>query len=794
MISGASISSRFAAIYESLPPDVQHAIIEKQLIPLLDQVNKTKSKRVLASAAKMKRRHADVPIIDLKSKQREVNALLDELHRDAKRSFVRERSHRTELMEQTVESVTCWLNDLWRLVYEYHVDFLLVHRCLLFVVNVLDQIAHGRARCRCAFTSMYVPITLKRKSGKVVKSWELTGAHNIEEVLQFIWRDLFLSLLASGNQRQIKKIPDMLDDIEDLMGWTALERLLYGGRKCPHDMDDVDLDDDFYDSEDESDLDDDDDAGAFTDEDSDLDLPIDHEDWLPKISQRSTPSHARHWSPHISSQMSQFRKLVQVAMLAVFKVSPSLRLYSALISNSSDSHVTQVELMSYLSKTATSSPEVFTAALDIHALENNTDEIGNLLKTHGHLVRPRDAPILQSAVTTMATNPFRQLFALEIIEKELLDTARAVHSALLGPFSLIDTPENRTEIEQIVKLRTAAAGRQDRVERWVDAICTPGMNAPNPMALAAMVMGLPLMPAMEGPDEMELSYLEMDPSDPDLEELREEFRPRLKQRFEGWTDTAVTVKGGSLVLQKVYRDILNSMPFLRANDVVEDMLGRLADKPSKQYLIDAVDALAAFVKVQRRKAAIAKSEQKRRANAAAAQAVAASSAAGSSTVPGGPSASSSARSGASGLASTTPSTAAYAPPTVADAPDGDAADLESRPETPPPPLEPAHDGPAHAHLHPHVHVHHHHHHPHAQGPAPAPLFTFYTGHIHIPQGGGADAGVGAGANLGAAPPGGPAPPGGGGFGAQGGGLFGGAFAEIFGGAFGGGFGGMEDVD
>ena len=79
---------------------------------------------------------------------------------------------------------------------------------------------------------MYIPITLKRRSGKVIKSWQVNGAHNVEEVLQFIWRDLFLSMLATGTQRQIKKIPEMLDDIEDIMGWTALERLLYGGRKC----------------------------------------------------------------------------------------------------------------------------------------------------------------------------------------------------------------------------------------------------------------------------------------------------------------------------------------------------------------------------------------------------------------------------------------------------------------------------------------------------------------------------------------------------------------------------------
>ena len=137
---------RFAAIFETLPLDVRDAIVEKQLIPLLDSASKGKRKKLFASASKMQRRHAGIPNINIKAKQREVNWLLDELHRDAKRSFVKERSHRSEILEQTVLSVTCWLNDIWRLVYEHNVDFMLAHRCLIFTVNTLDQIGHGRAR------------------------------------------------------------------------------------------------------------------------------------------------------------------------------------------------------------------------------------------------------------------------------------------------------------------------------------------------------------------------------------------------------------------------------------------------------------------------------------------------------------------------------------------------------------------------------------------------------------------------------------------------------------------------
>lgn len=81
---------------------------------------------------------------------------------------------------------------------------------------------------------MYLRIVLKRRNGKRVRSFEVNGAHNIEEVLLFIWRDLLLSLLGYGSQRQIAKIPEILEEIEDLLGWTSLERVLYGGTCRPY--------------------------------------------------------------------------------------------------------------------------------------------------------------------------------------------------------------------------------------------------------------------------------------------------------------------------------------------------------------------------------------------------------------------------------------------------------------------------------------------------------------------------------------------------------------------------------
>lgn len=86
-------------------------------------------------------------------------------------------------------------------------------------------------RCKCAFLNLYLNVIIKRRSAKVVKSFYLTGAAAFDRVLHWVWRDLFLSLLATGSERQKKHIPEMLGEIEKMMGWQGLERLLHGGRK-----------------------------------------------------------------------------------------------------------------------------------------------------------------------------------------------------------------------------------------------------------------------------------------------------------------------------------------------------------------------------------------------------------------------------------------------------------------------------------------------------------------------------------------------------------------------------------
>lgn len=75
--------------------------------------------------------------------------------------------------------------------------------------------------------SLYVPVIFKNKAGRRVKSFHLNGVHALEKVLFWLWREIFVSMLASDLEHH--KILAMLRDIESTFGWQALERVIVGG-------------------------------------------------------------------------------------------------------------------------------------------------------------------------------------------------------------------------------------------------------------------------------------------------------------------------------------------------------------------------------------------------------------------------------------------------------------------------------------------------------------------------------------------------------------------------------------
>ncbi|KAF9558412.1 hypothetical protein CPC08DRAFT_709643 [Agrocybe pediades] len=624
-------AKKFTEIFTSLPPEAQQTLVETHLSGLLDQIPRDKSKKILAAASRLQNKYKSIPVLNLRQKRMQISSLFDDLSRDSKTSFIRERSNRDELLGEVVHSLTNWLNDIWSVVYEHNVNYSMAHTCLLFVADALTQLSDTASLggCKCPLTNLPVEFTLKNKHGKVLKRYSFLGPRNIDRILLWIWRDLFVSLLAKGSERDKKKIPEFLEDIETIMGINALERLLYGGRQNVEDDDeedddyedldeDLDLDEDYEDEDDEDDHDDMDDDDASDDEYSEHCV---------------CDFHASYWPDNINRARIPLREHVEQRLLTRFRVLPSVRIYDTLMSISQDGFLTQFRVNDILHDIAGDTPDNLVAALDIHIANGQQNAIAKLLKEHAYLLRPRDTVTLQCSVAMLEHSAHNSL-SISILEKELDDSLRSIFAAVRSCFCYIDNETHKKELLDILKLRSNSVERQERTSAWIEQVASSSGNGPlHPMAFAAMMMGLPPLPGADDPEEIDLlGFVDLDQHDPDLDDLRDEYRPNLKSRFDGWVHLAQTMKGGPLILAKLYLKAIEMMPWLRGTDIVNEMINRLQERPSKLYVVDALTNLSAFAKVQRKKLNIARNEQARRAKAKAqAQAASTSTTEGAGT-------------------------------------------------------------------------------------------------------------------------------------------------------------------
>ncbi|KAG7097573.1 hypothetical protein E1B28_004910 [Marasmius oreades] len=247
----------------------------------------------------------------------------------------------------------------------------------------------------------------------------------------------------------------------------------------------------------------------------------------------------------------------------------------------------------------------------------------------------------------------KQLLALKIVETQLQELTHTIHLGVLSCFHKIQDPTKLHELKEISRLPYNSARRASRVEEWVETIETPpsGGGGMNPMTFAAFVMGmgglgLPFggMGGM-GEDEDEdadlvtlLDQLDSREGGEDYMYLKEEYSPDWADRFEGWIDIAgvsglnkivfqtsgsgsgadagasgstTTVIGGQALLQSLYVKMVEDMPWLKAKDIVDELISRLRDRPAKAHILAALEALGRFAKLQRSNITV-KTEKKKR--------------------------------------------------------------------------------------------------------------------------------------------------------------------------------------
>lgn len=434
--------------------------------------------------------------------------------------------------------------------------------------------------------NLEIHLELIDKRKKVIKHFSVVGPQNLDRILLWVWRDLFVSLLADGSEADKKQMPEFLDDIEASLGALALERLLHGGKPSerlirPENItlivsgDNESGGTNGSDSEDE-DEEDEEDEGIFdrhycgiADDDDDDDYYTDD-----SSDRCACNFHAKYWPERLDRERISLRQHVEKRLFAVFEVTPSLAVYNILMNLSQNAYQTDIKVENILTKIAGDTPNNLVAALDIQISNSDPEKIISLLDSYSFLLRPRDAVTLQCAVAMLDQSEYHQR-GIAILEKELFECIRAIQSTVRSCFSHIEDEANRKDLQEILKLRNGSSERKSRVEAWGERVITASNGPMHPMAFAAMMMGLPMMPGGDGDDDADiLSYVDFDQDDPDLEELRDEYRPNLKAIFEGWNHIGQSLVGGTAILAKVYIKALEIMPWLRASDVVSEMANR----------------------------------------------------------------------------------------------------------------------------------------------------------------------------------------------------------------------------
>lgn len=233
------------------------------------------------------------------------------------------------------------------------------------------------------------------------------------------------------------------------------------------------------------------------------------------------------------------------------------------------------EVSQVLHEVAGDSPDNLVAAMEIYIAMNSCTRVVSLLDKYMHLLRPRDSHALRSAVRFLAIRPEHRARSLAILENELEDSLQTLHALIRSCFSHIDDELNKAELSEILKLKASSQARKSRIEQWAENVTTSAGNSMGPMAFAAIMMGLPILPGVDDGDDLDmLSYFDLDQNDPDMDDIRDEYRPDLRARFDEWVEVGQKLAGGPAALVKFYVKAVEKMPYIQGQDIVNEMTNR----------------------------------------------------------------------------------------------------------------------------------------------------------------------------------------------------------------------------
>ncbi|KAA1478448.1 hypothetical protein DENSPDRAFT_845599 [Dentipellis sp. KUC8613] len=623
-----------AEIYASLPSDAKLDLLDR-LLPLVDAIADQTSHGLLDSVKLLGNCFAGMPDLDYDGKTAELAGLWDGYNAAQIRGLNKDATRRAELLRECIESVlTDWLNDIWSVAYEFQTEFELVHKCLKFAADTVGKVATTKhSACDCFCSTYNLILTLERRKSKgSVCMFHLRSIESFYLPLLWVWRDMILTMLSYGQERHKKLLPEMLDDIRRAVGWGGLEYLSNGGIK--------------FDDHDET-------YGPACESE----WLREHRRSIETLTPRLAPNRPEYWSAAIKASMPDLLACIDAQMLDYFNEHPDQALYRRILRMTTPSRREAVEnqLRRTLYDYAYLSSDCFAVALDLFTQDRVFDKVFELLFKGAHLLRLRDKPIYQHAVTALALEcrqpssmldtvlPRKELpgILLAIVEKELLDTVRSIHVHLLYVFSGLDNKVHAKELQNILGLQPGSPTRQSRLEAWIAAVATS--QTLDWRVVAAMALGSPLplrsylSTNVQGEsdefdefdeadefDEGDESDYDTDDTDfasnaipglevepvvriqtldrrdalipEDLQDLADILKPEIHHRFVEWVQVLRELPCCTDTVSRVYQEMISRMSFLASGDVVEGLANRISKMSSHDtYIVHAIRNLRTFV-------------------------------------------------------------------------------------------------------------------------------------------------------------------------------------------------------
>lgn len=142
-------SNRISELYYSLPLETQPVLTSDVILPLLPHLPGRVLSRALNKAKATSCDLQTIPNLDVVQRSKEITYLLSQLHIDTKRSQIKMpggavSSQEKELVQELVNTLGKWMEDIWSVACEWRVGWEKAHKCLMAISKVLLPEGKGK--------------------------------------------------------------------------------------------------------------------------------------------------------------------------------------------------------------------------------------------------------------------------------------------------------------------------------------------------------------------------------------------------------------------------------------------------------------------------------------------------------------------------------------------------------------------------------------------------------------------------------------------------------------------------